>query len=389
MAVIIPINNTKFATAGEGRFYRFLQDSAKPDTQCVAWYAPAVEGLEPDFVLYTPETGLVVFEVKDWVLSQILRADSRAFILALERNREEARPHPLYQGRGYVFALLNRIRTSCKRLLSSDPRYLGKSRLPVHCGAVFTNITREEYDRTELGKILPVEKVFFEDDLAATDGNDPSGRRLRNKLTGMFPPPFSFRLDMADMTALRELLWPKVRISLPQRAGEKSTEDANAVIRRLDARQESLARRLDASKAILHGPAGSGKTLVLIHKAVEEHARLRRNGLNLPVLIVCYNLTLVHYLKRLMAGHNACMGRKDIRVMHFYDFCRSLLQEPLAYENENAEYYDLVMGMALDAAKDGPRYGAVFVDEGQDFSDAMLSVLRAVLADGGLFIHEV
>lgn len=70
MATIIPLNNTEFTTAGERRFYQFLRDALKPDSQCLAWYSPSVDGLEPDFVVYTPEVGLVVFEVKDWLLEQ-------------------------------------------------------------------------------------------------------------------------------------------------------------------------------------------------------------------------------------------------------------------------------------------------------------------------------
>jgi len=62
-----------------------------------------------------------------------------------------------------------------------------------------------------------------------------------------------------------------------------------------------------------------------------------------------------------------------------------LLHEPLAYENEDGDYYKLVTQMALDGAVEAPRYGAVFVDEGQDFSDDMLAVLRKCLVPDGTF----
>jgi superfamily I DNA/RNA helicase len=93
----------------------------------------------------------------------------------------------------------------------------------------------------------------------------------------------------------------------------------------------------------------------------------------------------VHYLKRLLAGHKARLGNKDILVTHFYAFCRSILREPLTYENEDADYYALVTRLALDAARDSPAFGAVFVDEGQDFSDAMLQVLLELIREDGLF----
>ena len=388
MATIIPLDNTKFTTSGERRFYNFLRDAIKPDSQCLAWYSPSVEGLEPDFVLYTPEMGLVVFEVKDWLLEQIQEADQRSFALRLPDGREERRTHPLQQAREYMFAILNRIKNSCSQLTSSDPRYQGKARLPLECAVVFSNITREAFCSTNLHKILPAEKALFADDLAlamaVTDGSQDI-RKIGEHLAAMMPPRFPFQLTSGDIAALRDVLWPHVRIVLPKRAGVLPDYSSEEHVQRLDAQQESLARRLDSRNAIIQGPAGSGKTLVLAHKAVQELRRLRNSGSDLPVLLVCFNLTLVHYLKRLLAGQRAPLGKNDIRVTHFYDFCRSLLAEPLVYENEDANYYKLVTQMALEAASNTTKFGAIFVDEGQDLSDSMMAVLKAVCSKDATF----
>lgn len=388
MATIIPINNTEFTTAGERRFYHFLRDALKPDSQCLAWYSPSVDGLEPDFILYTLEVGLVVFEVKDWLLEQIQEADHRSFVLLLPEGRVEKRTHPLLQARKYMFAILNRIKNSCPQLLSPDPRYQGKSRLPVECAVVFSNIAREEFCATKLHTVLPAEKVLFADDLVyalAIKDEAQAARKTRKCLAAMLPPKFSFEMSPGDISALRDVLWPQVRIVLPSRGGQQEAPEPEDEILRLDVLQESLARRLDASDVIIQGPAGSGKTLVLVHKAVQELRRLRSSGSDLPVLLICFNLTLVHYLKRLLAGQRAPLGKNDIRVAHFYDFCRSLLAEPLDYENEDTSYYNLVVNMALEAAPGSVKYGAIFVDEGQDLSDIMMDVLSAVRAEGAYF----
>ena len=388
MATIIPLHNTEFTTSGERRFYNFLRDAIKPDSQCLAWYSPSVDGLEPDFVLYTPEVGLVVFEVKDWLLEQIQEADQRSFALRLPDGREERRTHPLQQAREYMFAILNRIKKSCSQLISSDPRYQGKARLPLECAVVFSNITREAFCSANLHKILPAEKALFADDLAlAMTVTDESQaiRKIREHLAAMMPPRFPFQMSSGDIAALRDVLWPHVRIVLPKRAGAPPENSSEEHVQRLDAQQESLARRLDSRNAIIQGPAGSGKTLVLAHKAVQELNRLRSSGSDLPVLLVCFNLTLVHYLKRLLAGQRAPLGKNDIRVTHFYDFCRSLLAEPLAYENEDTSYYRLVTQMALEAAPSTTKYGAIFVDEGQDLSDSMMAVLKAVSSKNATF----
>jgi hypothetical protein len=68
MALMIPDNIEEFKTEGEGRFCRFLAAAAKPDNSFLAWYTPDLQGKEPDFILYSDSVGLIVFEVKDWVL---------------------------------------------------------------------------------------------------------------------------------------------------------------------------------------------------------------------------------------------------------------------------------------------------------------------------------
>ena len=381
------MHNTSFTTPGERRFYAFLRDAIKPDSQCFAWYSPFVDGLEPDFVLYTPELGLIVFEVKDWLLEQIQEADQRSFALRLPDGREERRTHPLQQAREYMFAILNRIKSTCAQLTSSDPRYLGKARLPLECAVVFSNITRDAFCAANLHKVVPVEKVFADDLelVMATTDDSLAQRKIREQLLTMLPPRFPFQLSTSDIAALRDVLWPNVRLTLPRRAGLTHGDAADSEILRMDAQQESLARRLDAKAAIVQGPAGSGKTLVLVHKAVQEFRRLQNKGAELPVLLICFNLTLVHYLKRLVAEHRVPLGTKGIRVTHFYDLCHSLLAEPLAYENEDTDYYRLVTQMALDAAPHSEKYGAIFVDEGQDFSDAMMAVLHAICANEATF----
>ncbi|GAB1411250.1 nuclease-related domain-containing DEAD/DEAH box helicase [Desulfovibrionales bacterium] len=288
-----------------------------------------------------------------------------------------------------MFAILNRIKNSCPKLVSSHHRFTGKVRVPVECAVVLSNITREEFCSTKLPAVLPPDKTLFADDLAlvlAQAYDQKSSQQTRYVLAEMFPPRFSFHLSSDDVAALRDVLWPHVRISLPRRsAADFLPEHEDEEILRMDAQQESLARRLDAADAIIQGPGGSGKTLVLAHKAVQVLLRLRSSGSDLPILFICFNLTLVHYLKRLVAAQRAPLGKNSILVTHFYDFCRSLLVEPLAYENEDLAYYKLVVHMALEAAPDSKKFGAIFVDEGQDFSDNMMDVLQAVRAENSLF----
>jgi len=59
-----------------------------------------------------------------------------------------------------------------------------------------------------------------------------------------------------------------------------------------------LARQFDGGHRIIMGASGSGKTLVLTHKAIFLQ---RYNPAIKSILFVCYNITLVNYVKRILA----------------------------------------------------------------------------------------
>ncbi len=65
----------------KGPSFDFLQEAARPDSDFIGWYEPAIgeQGREPDFVLFGNQHGLLVLEVKDWLIDQIEEADSHNF----------------------------------------------------------------------------------------------------------------------------------------------------------------------------------------------------------------------------------------------------------------------------------------------------------------------
>ena len=96
MAVMIPNDVEEFETVGEGVFYKFLKAVAKPDCRYFGWYTPDVEGKEPDFLFFCESVGLIIFEVKDWVLDQIAGADPHYFFFR-GNGKEERRKNPFKQ----------------------------------------------------------------------------------------------------------------------------------------------------------------------------------------------------------------------------------------------------------------------------------------------------
>ncbi|RMG85932.1 MAG: hypothetical protein D6708_14930 [Candidatus Dadabacteria bacterium] len=372
MATMIPDGVGAFHTDGERRFYAFLQEVARPDGEFVAWYTPDVDGREPDFVLFHPDLGLVVFEVKDWALGQVRDANPHTWTIEVN-GRAEARPNPLRQAREYQYQILERLRAEPALRLPGDAH---KVSVPVSAGVVFSNINRYEYETKGLGRVIPPGLAFFWDDLHPQGDlfTDPSGRKFRERLEASFPPMFPCRLTGRQVQALRQALFPEVR--LPTARPPAPGEDRER-LRILDHHQEALARRWDGGHRIVVGPSGCGKTLVLVHRARFLHKynpKVRR------VLLVCYNVALVPYLKRLCARHGLGLGPGGVDVCHVFELCQRVLGEPVNFEKEEPGYYDLVVEEALARLPAYPeRYDAVLVDEGQDFSDDMFRLVVGLL----------
>jgi superfamily I DNA/RNA helicase len=376
MAMMIPPDIEDFKTEGEKRFYNFLESVAKPDTEYIAWYSPDIKEREPDFILFHKGIGLIVFEVKDWALKQIIEAYPDRFVIK-KGNKKETNKNPLEQAKNYLYKLKDKIQDDGK-LIEKDLRYKGKSKIPINYGVVFTNINKYNYCQKNLDKIGNVHKLFFWDDLHPESDicRDKSGKCFRETIVQKFPPLFPCRISKAELNHLVGLIYPKVILKLPEREGDKFYSQRIHQIQILDRNQESLARQFDGGHRIIKGPSGTGKTIILVHKAdfLQQY-----NPAIKTILFVCYNLTLVNYIKRLLTNKNMAVGKDGVEVYSFYDLCGKLLDMPIDHENKDTEYYNTIIGLVSELEESGCKYDAILVDEGQDFSDGMFKVVKALL----------
>ena len=381
MATMFPARCESFATAGEEAVYRFLEKAARPDGDFLAWYSPDIEDREPDFILLSPDCGLVVLEVKDWLASQILELNPKEALLQIA-GRPERRKQPLAQAREYVNSLMHLLGRQ-PGLSQSQKRELP---CPVTWGAVLPHVSREDFRKARLGEVMDEARVLCWDEIgeASPLARDASGGKFRQWLKEHFPPLFPFSLTPGDLAWIRSRIFPVVRLDLPKRAG--CPAQAETVLA-LDQEQENLARRFGAGRTLVQGPSGSGKTLVLAHQAwnlPRMDRRVRR------VLVTCFNLSLVPYIRRLLSRKGASLGPDGVEVVPFYTLCERILGEPMAHA-ESGDFYRLVVEETLERL-DGSHplqghWDAILVDEGQDFSPGMAEVvLRLLPAHGTLTV---
>lgn len=382
MATMFPSEVTSFTTPGEGEVYRFLKNFALPDEDFLAWYSLDIDKKEPDFILFSPECGLIVIEVKGWVVDQIVYADPKTVVLR-QNGQEKSYTHPQAQARGYVNRLLNLLNSRTTEWHNGKPAFP----CPITSAVVYTNITHREFEESGLAPVMDGQYVLCKDDI-----NEPSplvydvtGRAFRLWLREHFPPLFPFSLSNEQIDWMRGVIFPVVRIELPQRGAAGSGMTQQETILALDREQENMARYLRAGKILLMAPAGSGKSIVLTHQASQlphTNRKVRR------ILFTCFNHSLAGYIRRMLALKRVRLGADGVEVIPFYDVCERILDRPMAHERETAEYYAQSVQETLQRLEGGHplkgHWDAILVDEGQDFSADMARVLLALAPSSGI-----
>ena len=369
MATLIPNRNSCLPrmSGGEKRFSERLE--AKLEDDYLLWYDIPV-GLKqhrPDFVVFHPRRGMLVLEVKDWKPDAIRHADSTQFTLVTDRGLvKEA--NPLLQARAYALEIGVALERDPALSYPASSRYAGKLAMPWAWGVVLANISRQQFVDGDLGAVIPAHLAICRDEIYETVESEA----FQERLWAMFPQVFPTALTLPQIDRVRWHLFPEIRVAsgegqfglfdhVPSPAKPLEIPD---LIKVMDAQQEQLARSLGDEHRVIHGVAGSGKTMILGFRAMQLARELSK-----PVLVLCYNETLAARLGQLI-GERGLADKVDVR--NFHSWCQQMLQAyhvPLPPEDEN--YFPAMVAKVMDGVERGqiPRfqYGAVLVDEGHDF----------------------
>ncbi len=360
-------------TAGERRTAERLEQ--KLDDDYLLWYDVAVgpRHQHPDFVVMHPRRGILILEVKDYRLSTLIQVDRQSWVIHTDTGPRTV-ANPLEQARQYAHQVVGALERD-PQLVHPDGRYQGKLAFPWSYGVVLPNITRAQFDKAELGHALEPHRVVCQDEM----GEHVEPEDLQSRLWEMFPYLIGGAMSLPQMDRVRWIMFPDVRVP-PQ--GALFAEDAEAelpsIMRVMDLQQEQLARSLGEGHRVIHGVAGSGKTMLLGYRA--EHLAKAQTAASKPILILCYNEPLAKQLARVM-GAKGIADR--VHAVHFHKWCRDQLvaygqtlpAQHLPVGEKMAEMVQRVItGIDRRQIPSG-QYQAVLIDEGHDFAPEWLRLV--------------
>ena len=431
MATLV-FNRSSRRTPGEKRLAQRLQDKL-PDN-CLAWIDVPVlsswpQPAHPDCVILDPSQGsILILEVKDLRVSKLQEMNSlRWTILVRSRdNKNDFIPkmieNPLQQARRNAHKVVQALEMHPEL---KDVRS-GKVKLLWSYGVVLASISREQFNRHKIDEVLPPDRVICKDEMM----DSVNSVAFQQRLVAMMP---SFRkngiaLSKKEIDRVRWAIFPEVRISsfgppetktktaISERKTtggencrfssstqvvdtEKDDEashishpgpnaqvyaslSTSPAVKVMDLQQEQLARNLGAGHRVVHGVAGSGKTMILIHRAEFLARELQRRkgemaklgGRESQVLVLCYNKMLSVHLKRVLTSKG--LG-DSVLTATFHKWCHDQLQQfniTKPYNKHDGKYWDDIVARVISAVESGdiPRrqFSSILVDEAHDFEPA-------------------
>ncbi|NMM78811.1 DNA helicase II [Acidovorax sp. SRB_24] len=369
-------------TAGERRLAERLEQKLEGDY--LLWYDVPVgpKQTHPDFVVLHPRRGALILETKDWRLDTIRKA-TRQYFEIVPDGQPKTVMNPLAQARHCAIEVVNALERD-PQLVQAEGRHQGKLAFPWGHGVVFTRITRKQFDAAGLGEAIEPHRAICQDEMY----EDVDAEAFQARLWAMFPHAFGGALSLPQLDRVRWNLFPEVRVAVQgalfgdatdARADGETAAELPSIMRVMDLQQEQLARSLGDGHRVIHGVAGSGKTMILGYRA--EYLAKASTPTSKPILILCFNEPLGVKLASMVAAK----GLSDhVHVRHFHSWChRQLTTYGQSLPPQGGGFYEGLVDNVIRAVErsqiPGGQYQAVMIDEGHDFAPEWLKLITQMV----------
>ncbi|WP_374379746.1 nuclease-related domain-containing DEAD/DEAH box helicase [Pseudomonas fluvialis] len=367
-------------TAGERLIFNLFNEKLAPEWEI--YIQPHLNGLRPDFVLLNPNVGIAVFEVKDWNLDAMRYWTEERSGKAPKLCASDGIKSFSIQSQNPIEKVF-RYKQEIHNLYC--PRLDGKAGFAtITAGVIFPFARQDQIDSLLKPCLIHRDMLRWSNNYNPISGAEAVAE---GRIDLVFPE--SRRSSSRFMTEDQANDMRNWLVEPDYAATQRKPIELDI------AQRGYVTSRTQSGYRRIKGPAGSGKSLILAARA----AQLLGEGKE--VLVVTFNITLLHYLMDVAVRWPNAHGRtrQGITWLNFHSWCKRVCEES---DCEN-EYRDLwkggegreshVLSVQLPALvascidKDEEevieRYDAVLVDEGQDFLPAWWNVLRKVCRTGG------
>ncbi len=313
---------------------------------------PFLNGTRPDIIIFNPQVGLVIYEVKDWNLNNYEWVKGEGLFVNDGRGSYPVKS-PIDQVAHYKERLIGQLVPNIGESIDRNKKNFGLIKTGVYFHKARTEVCQEK-----LGAKIKDFKYF----------------------------PF-FGYDCLTDNRLKEIV-PDIDITSSNFWNREWNDDIlfwlippfhsleQGTVLKLRGNQFKVAEPKSGHFRV-RGVAGSGKTQALAYRA----GNLASQGYN--VLIISFNITLWHYVKDMIARSPFAFSWGQFTFTHFHGFCKDRLNEfdqkwPKSEGVSTEEFFKSVVPNAVIRAihgKQQQKYDAILIDEGQDYHYEWYSML--------------
>lgn len=344
-------------TEGERTLLNFLLKNL--DDSYEIFYQPFLNGDNPDFAIMRKGSGVLLIEVKDWVLDHYYVDDKTKWRL---RKDDTVLKSPLKQVDNYKDNLFHlHLEELFQKSIRSKNHWA-----TVNCAVYFHNASEQELTKFLLGNFQDSKYQSYQKFVSyfgLLGKNSLTPERLNTLLTKFWMNKASYYFDDKLYNSFGRYLKP------PVHQIEEGVE-----IRYTKEQQEFIRSEVRPRRKI-KGVAGSGKTLVLAKRAVNAH---KRTGSQ--VLILTYNLSLKNYIHDRISDVREEFYWNSFYITNYHQFFKT-----------QANNYNLdITGLEcwqdtrfFDRARNSiVKYDVVLIDEIQDYQQEWIDIIAEY------FIHS-
>lgn len=328
--------------------YEQIHDQLNPTD--VLLLRPNISADTPDIVLYRPNVGIILFDVREEKLPMDL----------LDKADETNEKEPKKTLEEIQMEILSKVKSYENRLVD------------LH----IANLREKIFNDYKFLKVIHKVIIFANDSQANIDKFYANVNRKSRNYT-----------DMLSGNDLKNITY---KIYINKKCPQFTEDIAKSFKKILTSPWHSYKtgrlvnltndqKRLAVSKNGVHhnvvSCAGAGKTEVLVHRAINANIRTGQ-----PVLILTYNLALRNYIKYRLGLVAADFNWNDFVILNYHEFfnsqainCDVRVHNLSAYED--LEYFK---------RKTTRRFASIFIDEAQDYKSSWLTILyKNFLKRGG------
>ncbi|WP_445475325.1 UvrD-helicase domain-containing protein [Methanococcoides methylutens] len=342
-------------TAGEKKVANKIKQIYKDATwNAYLYYQPRIKKWNPDFILIDDYKGVSIIEVKDWSLEYIDEINPLSAVV-----NGKTRHNPIYVTNQYFNAAKSRLQNQAA--LIDDKHEL---KYGLYSNLVLPNIKSHELEEYEECFFQPPSNCITSENITDLTIDDLFSEKVEY-------------INKYDFAVIRSTFFPEIKVKTVQKElweyGRKNATE-NSIIKTLDTEQEKFARRIPYGHYMISGIPGSGKTVILLARAVH----LARENPNWKIKILTYNASLTtklnHKLESIQEDlHIMGVNYQNIEISTFHSLAISVADIGIVPDPAPDNYWEIIVPYkAIEKAH--PTYDAILIDEYQDFHDSWMKL---------------